>query len=154
MKKYYLFVWILYCITKPSISYSLVMDPSPCFRDLQLHFFQLNIVADALSLYTIPQGVWNPVVRRLQVKSLEVPDRLRAKTAGIIRNPIAYPMEKTAAAQILKATLFEVFLETLQEFQVQEQPTANLMFDYILSRQQDKFINCFGEGARILIPSP
>lgn len=130
------------------------IDPSPCFKDLQLHFFQEPIVGQAFGLYEIPQGLWVPVMQSLQRRGLEIPNRLKDKTARLVRNPIDFPMDKKIAAQLLIATLFEVFLETMQEYQIQEQPTAHLIFDYILSKQADKFIGCFGEVVRPLIPSP
>ena len=142
------FASLLLC---PMSSYcSVVPDPVPCVMSLETNFFDPAIVSQALSNYLIPQGVWSPITQRLQDKSQNVPERMKQATANMVRNPIEYPMDKPATAKILKQVLFQVFLETLREYQVNERPTADYMFEYIFAQQMPRLVNCFGEEVKKL----
>lgn len=135
----------------PSL-WSVVPDPIPCFKDLQVHFFQESLVTRALSLYNIPQGLWSKINDTLTAKSYTVPDRMKTVTANMVPNPIEYPMQRGPTSKILKKVLMDVFYETMTQYQVNERPTADFVFDYIFTEQMPKFIHCFGEVAKELAP--
>lgn len=129
-----------------------VIDPLVCLQNLETNFFQPALVQQGLSLYEIPQGVWSPIIQDLQGGSIGIPNRMKRKTAMMVHNPLAYPLQRGEAAKILKATLYEVFMETMARYAVNEQPTADLVFDYIFSKQMDNLVQCLGDEVRELAP--
>lgn len=135
-----------------SLSFALVPDPIPCVRNLETTFFRSEIVYQALSLYEIPQGLWDPINIDLQNRSRKVLDRMKEKTARMVPNPIEYPMQRVPTAQILIEILHEVYYETMVTYQVNEQPTADLIFNYILGKQAYRFLECFGPGVKDMLP--
>lgn len=140
---------IFYASTMDALP-TVVPDPIPCVLDLETRFFDERIVNQGLSLYNVRQELWAPINQLLQRKSLEVPERMKRRTAFMVPNPIEYPIQRGATAKILKQVLFEVFLETMREYRANERPTADFIFDYIFSEQLPRFIRCFGEEARQL----
>lgn len=131
---------------------TVVPDQTTCFRDLELHFFDATFVNQGLNFYNIREESWFLINNMLQAKSLEVPQRMKIKTAYMVPNPMEYPMQKGVTAKILKQVLFEIFMETMQANYVNERPTVDLVFDYIFLQQLPKFVACFGEEARKLEP--
>lgn len=131
---------------------TVVPDTIPCVRDLETTFFPEYIVSQGLSMYGIRQELWLQINLSLQHKSSSIPDRMKVKTAYMVPNPIEYPMQKGPTAKILKGVLYEVFLESMKEFYVNDQPRASLIFDYIFSQQLSRFVRCFGEEANELAP--
>lgn len=132
---------------------AVIPDPVICFQDLQVNFFQENTVYQALSLYNVPQGLWEPISLTLKARSNQVPERMRKITARMVPNPLEFPMQREITAGILKQVLKDVFYETMKKYQVDERPTTDLAFDYIFTKQLPKFIFCFGEEAKELAPS-
>lgn len=131
---------------------TVVPDPSRCLRELETHFFNEDLLYEALSLYKIPQGTWSPIYQELQRRSVEVPNRMKRKTAYMVPNPIEYPMNRLVTAQILKAVLFEVFIETLTYYQANEQPSATYAFDFIFSKRMPALKACLGDEVESLAP--
>jgi hypothetical protein len=131
---------------------SVAPDRIPCFVDLETLFFNEYIVNQGLNLYNIRQELWLPINQLLQRKSAEVPERMKRRTAFMVPNPIEYPMQKGPTAKILKEVLFEVFLEAMRDYNANERPTADFIFDYIFTEQLPNFVRCFGEEAKKLKP--
>lgn len=129
-----------------------VFDRSRCLNNLETTFFERKIVTRALSLYEIPQSLWEKIKYQLELESRSVPERMRRVTAGMVPNPIEYPIQPGLAARILKDVLFDVLFDTLKKYQVDERPTADYIFDYIFSQQINRFIDCFGEEVLELKP--
>ena len=123
---------------------TVVPDPIPCVGDLELYFFDEKYLKQGLGAYQIRQELWNPIYLSLQKKSLEVPERMKIKTAYSVPNPLEYPMQRAAVAEILLSVLFEVFQEVMRFYYINERPTADFVFNYVLSRQMPKFVRCFG----------
>jgi len=119
-------------------------DPVACVNSLETNFFEPHLVNKAFSSYQIPQALWTPLTQSLATNSLSVPDRMKKRTEGMVPNPIEYPLQKEQTAAILKEVLFEVFLETMRQYQVNERPTADFVFDYIFSNQRAAWSHCFG----------
>jgi hypothetical protein len=120
--------------------------------DLELHFFEERYLKQGLSTYEIRQELWNPIFFALQKRSLQVRERMKRKTAYLVPNPLEYPIQREAVAKLLLAVLFEVFQEVMRFYYVNERPTADFVFDYVLSKQMPKFIRCFGPGVVKLVP--
>lgn len=154
MKKW---IWTIFttlvCYTPTLAAFpTVVPDPIPCVRDLELHFFNERIVNEGLSFYYVRQEIWSMINQTLRTKSLEIPDRMKVKTAYMVPNPIEFPMQKGPTARILKQVLFEVFFETMTMYYANERPTVDLIFDYIFTQQLPNFVRCFGDEARELAP--
>ncbi len=120
-------------------------DPVACVMQLEVNFFQPAIVNEALNSFQIPQSLWVPITQSLSTKSITVPNRMKKVTASMVPNPIEYPLQKEPTALILKEVLFDVFMETMRDYQVNERPTADFIFDYIFSRQKLAWDRCFNE---------
>jgi|GEM_PF-6423223 len=132
---------------------TVVPDPIPCVLELETHFFVEPIVNQGLSLYNIRQELWLPINAFLQLKSTEIPERMKRRTAYLVPNPIEYPMQRAATAKVLKEVLFEVFMEAMREYRANERPAAELAFDYIFNEQLPLFVKCFGIEAAQLKPN-
>lgn len=141
----------LYSATLGAIP-TVVPDRIPCFLYLETHFFAEPIVSQALSLYNIRQELWVSIQVYLQKISLEVPERMKRRTAYMVPNPIEYPMQRVVTAKILKEVLFEVFMEAMREYNSNERPRADFVFDYIFTQQLPNFIKCFGPEVQELRP--
>lgn len=141
-----IYPWILGCLVYYSAGLALptvVPDPIPCVLDLETNFFIPVVVEQGLSLYQVRQELWIPIVQSLQKKSLDVPMRMKKRTAFMVPNPIEFPMQRFQTAKILKDVLFEVFAESMKEYDVIGAP-INLVFQYIFSKQLPSYIRCFG----------
>jgi hypothetical protein len=123
---------------------TVVPDPIPCVTDLELKFFEETYLKQGLSAYGFRQELWNPVWLSLQKKSLEVPERMKRRTAYLVPNPLEYPMQREEAAKVLLSVLFEVFQEVMRFYYVNERPTADFVFNYIFSKQMPNLVRCFG----------
>lgn len=131
---------------------SVVPDPIPCFLALETGFFVESIVNQGLSLYDIRQELWVPINALLKIKSGEVPERMKVRTAFMVPNPIEYPMKKGVTAKILKEVLLQVFKEVILQYSSNEASRSDLIFEYIFSRQFPEFVKCFGPEVRNLKP--
>jgi hypothetical protein len=151
----WIWLWMInaiFCISAIEGLPSVTPDRIPCFVDLETLFFNEYIVNQGLNLYNIRQELWLPINQVLQRKSAEVPERMKRRTAFMVPNPIEYPMQKGVTAKILKEVLFEVFLEAMRDYNANERPTADFVFDYIFTEQLPNFVKCFGEEAMQLKP--
>lgn len=138
---------------------SFVQDPSPCLKNMQLHFFETTRVNEVLNFYQIPQEYWSPIVIEIQLRSVEVPGRMKQKTNRMVPNPIEYPMNRNQAAKLLKETLYEVFSESIRASSTTQhgrlplqESTIELMFNYLFYKQMPKLIACFGPTVQELVP--
>jgi hypothetical protein len=139
-------------LTTSSLSAAVVPERRPCLQTLEISFFQPAIVQQALSNYSIPQSIWDPLVQDLIRRSSTVPDRLKSKTAYMVPNPIEYPLQPEATALLLQQIWYEIFLESLFFYNVAQQPTARLMFEYIFERQFPALVACLGPTILRLAP--
>lgn len=151
-----IFPWMMCALLYSSMGSALptvVPDPVPCVIELETHFFTELIVNQALSLYNVRQELWLSINEGLQQRNLEVPERMKRRTAFMVPNPIEYPMQRAATAKILKEVLSEVLYEVLRENYIFDQAVATLIFDYIFTQQLPNFVRCFGPAAKQLQPN-
>lgn len=145
-------IGILFYSSAIQASPTVVPERIPCFIALQTGFFVEPIVNQGLSLYNVRQELWLPINEHLHMISLEVPERMKKRTAYMVPNPIEYPMQKALTAKILKEVLAEVFDEVLRRYPTHEVPYSEMIFEYIFSRQFPEFIKCFGPEVMGLKP--
>lgn len=149
--KIYFFITLLASNFMVSNCASVAVDAPPCLQQLELQFFRSDVVMQALSFYLIPQGNWGPIIDSLQRKSRGIPIRLKQATVNLVPNPLEYPFRPRVVARILRAVLYEVFMEAMTDFQSNELPTANFVFNYIAAQSQANWIRCFGEGSENIL---
>lgn len=133
--------WLVCCLLVAELS---ALTPS-CVRDIELHFFQQNLVQEAFSLHGISQSNWNLINYELARRVKRVPDIVEKKARRMDPNPFGPPYRPFDVQDIVEATLLEVFKETLSLFQIQNEGQIVEMFNYIRNKQEHKFVNCFGE---------
>src|ERR1700730_12721094 len=97
----WIFGALLYSSTVAGIP-TVVPDPIPCVKELELHFFPEHLVSQALSLYNVRQELWLPIYQSLKSRTFEVPERMNMRTSYMVPNPIEYPMQRGPTAKILK----------------------------------------------------
>jgi hypothetical protein len=125
---------------------------SNCLRDLETNFFETNYVQEALSLYEVPQGLWGPITQDLQRKSIGVPERMKKRSENMVPNPLEYPVQPEEVARLLRATLYEVYMETMNYYGTNERPSVDLIFAYIFNSQMPKIERCLGKKTKALAP--
>lgn len=131
---------------------TVVPDPVPCVLRLETGFFIESIVNQGLSLYDVRQELWAPINEFLRIKSGEVPQRMKERTAFMVPNPIEYPMQKKETAEILKEVLFEILNEAVLNYPTDRIPNTRLIFNYIFSQRFPEFLQCFGPEVSALKP--
>ena len=129
-----------------------VPDPVPCVLVLETHFFVESIVNQALSLYDVRQELWLLINQRLKAENLQIPARMKTRTAYMVPNPIEYPMNPLETAKILKEILFEAFADTIREYRAAGPDATRGAFNYIFSEQMPHWIRCFGPEIKKLEP--
>lgn len=122
---------------------TVVLDPVHCVEELEQNFFQSRVVFQSLSLHEVRQELWVPIIQLLQVKSREIPDRIKRKTAFMVPNPFEYPMNKRKAEKILKQVLYEVFVDTMRFYNNNGQPQMDLVFNDIFEKRETAWKRCF-----------
>lgn len=122
-------------------------DEPQCYKEIQTHFFQSDLVGQALSLYskTIYQNQWGLITRRLQERSKNIPAILKSRAASMERNPLEYPFEPDIAAALLQEVLLQQFKQVLSESNFTNERAIKDMFAYIRRGQSEKFKACLGE---------
>ena len=99
-----------------------------------------------LYLYIPFRKAYGPQLFKIYIEEkLEVPDIMKQMTKRMVPNPIKYPIDRYEAAKILKAALYQVFTEVMRHYYITEHPTLDYIFDYILSQEIPRMVNCFGE---------
>lgn len=149
MKQILIYFFVLFSLADMLFAKNVppISSSHSCYEELQTHFFERNLVLQALSLYQIPQGLWEKISQTLELKSYQISNKIKKMTSRLVPNPLDYPMQKEAAAQLLYQVLKDTLYETMTEYQVNERPTSDFVFDYIFERQFSKFLSCFGESA-------
>ena len=116
-----------------------------CYKDLELNFFKVNLLNEALSLHAVSQSNWSLINMELQRNIKRVPEIVRQRAKGMDPNPFEIPFQSHAAAELLRQVLLEVFSETLAIFHITNQSNIEEMFQYIRERQSQRLVACFGE---------
>lgn len=128
-------------------------DESPCFKDLQTHFFRPDLVMEALSLHEVYQSQWQPIVQKLQDSSKDVPQLLKLKAENLElsgqRNPLLSPFDPEGADKLLNEILMQVFTNVLRESNVLLESDIKDMYVYIRNKQTDRLKACYGQEVKL-----
>lgn len=138
MKKHF-FVGIL-CLIASSAS----AEPA-CVRDIELNFYQTNLLNETLSSHSISQSNWVLINYELSSRVKDVPSRVRKRAEKMSPNPFDEPYQSLVVQDLVEKALLEVLRDTLLIFNITNPGYAEDMFKYIRDRQQQRFLNCFGE---------
>ena len=117
----------------------------PCYRDLERNFFRTDLLNETLSMHSVYQSSWSLIGAALQRNMKNVPELIRERAKKMDPNPFAPVFHSKEAAYLLRQVLFEVFSLTLAQFQITNQDKAMEMFQYILNKQSQRFMSCFGQ---------
>ena len=117
----------------------------PCYRDLEVNFFNPTLVNEALSLHSVFQSSWSLINYELQKNVRRVPELVKARAREMERNPFEPTFQPQEASALLRQVLFDVFSQTLAEFNITNQNNVDEMFQYIRERQSHRFLACFGQ---------
>lgn len=121
-----------------------IADAPPCYKDLEVNFFNPTLVNEALSLHSISQSNWTLINTELQNNLKRVPELVKERAKKMNPNPFGNPFQPQEASKLLREVLLEVFSETLAGFQITNQGKVQEMFRYIRERQSQRLLSCFG----------
>lgn len=124
---------------------SVFAEAPPCYRALEVNFFNPNLVNEALSLHAVSQSNWNLINSELQKNLKIVPETVKERAKKMDSNPFNYPFQPQEASELLRQVLFEVFSKTLATFHITNQDNVEEMFQYIRERQSQRLASCFGQ---------
>lgn len=126
--------------TAPGFSY----DARPaCFKSLEVNFFDITYLYQALNLYNIPQGSWNLILTALHQQSLSVPAIMMKEGKKLAKNPLENPFNPEEAEKLLLRVLYGVFYDALHNNAVIDDPSIEKMFAYIVRHKQPLLNACF-----------
>lgn len=140
-----------FCFFSTSQLQAVAADVPACMKELEMNFFQPAMMMQAFSFYNIPLGSWRPIIDTLQLRSREIPLRLNQVSANLVPNPLEFPFRPRPAARLLRAVLYQVFMETMSAYQANELPTANFIFNYVCSQNVNNWVRCFGDGSEAIL---
>lgn len=148
MRKYVYLFFMAFAVTVSAPIYSYDQSP-PCYRQIQQSFFRQDLVATALSLYSVHQSNWLNIYNSLQRASYQVPTLVQAYAASLNPNPLDPVFMPDQALGILQKALFDVFQGVMgytrgqDPYSVMDQNTINGMFKYIWEQQVNQIVACF-----------
>lgn len=117
-------------------------DEPPCFKELQLSFFNSVLTMQALNLRGVFQSQWEPILTKLQSESLLVPEIIKRRTSNQVNSPLEFPFDAPRAMQLLQEVLLQLFTAVLSESNVTNPRDIQDMFDYIWLHQSDRINAC------------
>ena len=116
-----------------------------CYKQLEADFFNTNFVNESLSLHSVSQSNWPLINTELQKNLKRVPELVKERAKKMDPNPFGNPFQPEEASKLLRKVLYEVFSETLANFQITNQSKVQEMFRYIRERQSQRLLSCFGQ---------
>lgn len=120
-------------------------DTPPCMRELEIDFFKIELLSQALSLYDVPQGQWTPIYQDLISRSQTVPYRVREKAKAYEKNPLDFPFNGEEAKKLLRQSLEEVFIEVLEDNDVSDRGAIVEMFNFLYQHHLPTINDCMKE---------
>ncbi len=128
---------------------ALLADVSPlCYRQIQVTFFNSQIVVQALGLQRVDQSLWRFILSDLQGSMWRVPSMVQAEAQSMVPNPLDPPFNNDEAFKILQKVLYRVFYAVMIRNQ-SKLGNSNInyssiqgAFRYIWLQQQAVIVNC------------
>lgn len=151
MKNFITFIALVLCATVSSAPSKLAGDASPpCYRSMQVTFFNENLVAQALALHRIDQNLWRFIAQDLKAASGKVPAIVQAQARALNPNPLERPFNPDGAFKILESSLYSVYFPIVNSYR-NKTSTSNInnntiydTFRYIWLQQQAYLLKCLG----------
>lgn len=128
-----------------SISFLCSAEEPNCIKELARDFFNPDYVSQALSMHDVSQSAWTEVNRVLRANSSTIMTRIRARAAHFSPNPFDTPFQPHEASLVVNGVLYDVFAETLAQFNITDPIAVKEMYYYIHEQHADKFLKCFGK---------
>jgi len=117
-------------------------DTPRCFYRLEQNFFNEKAVGRALNFHRYPQSTWEPITRLLKYNTRNIHSILRARGRKMARNPLEKPFQYKEAQELLLSTLYDIFVLTVQEFDINNLSDIDDMFDYLVDQSQAEIDEC------------
>lgn len=116
----------------------------PCFRELEISFFNRKAVIEALSYTEIQAGVWELIAADLRAKNPLIHQEVRGLARLKKRDPTEHPFQMRQAKEILERVLFTHLQETMRTYKynfIRENDIARV-FNFLKSAQQTNWDLC------------
>lgn len=127
-------------------------DQPRCLQDLEVNFFNPQIVSEALSLYSVDMNIWPLVNQELKRRSLGVPSIMKQRSDRMSPSPLEYPFQPLIVGEMLRQILLDIFTSVISDFRlssgiVTSDDSIREMFGYIRRQQKGRIEACLGENA-------
>lgn len=146
---YFLVIFLLFMGESAQIESAVDATPS-CYRQMEVTFFNENLVAQALALQRIDQSLWRFIARDLRAASNRVPAIVQAQARSLNPNPLQRPLNPDGAFKILEASLYAVYFPVLNAYRNQisnsniNNDSIYASFRFIWLQQQAYLVKCLG----------
>ncbi len=135
MYKYLLFFFLLSIGIQQECA-GVVSKVPPCFKKMQVNFFERAIVEKALNLHLVSQSSWALINKNLNRRSSVVPIQMETIAKRMRPNPLS-PFDIEEANKLLIEILFTIFRNTMIEMNFSSESGIREMFLFIQSHQPD-----------------
>ena len=114
-----------------------------CLNHLVDDFYSQDVVYEALNIYMIPQAKWSKIYHDLRQKNGKTLAQFNSFLQRHRPSPLEPPMDSRALAMQLKNILYAEFMAVMVKHNMNERPTADLIFERIYLSRADYIIYCF-----------
>jgi len=148
--KSYIFLTTYICLLANVFAMKVGADDAspPCYRQLQVDFFNQDLVIQALSLFKVQQPAWRLIAQDLSLASRNVPAIVQYRARFKNPNPLDPVFDPNGAIQVLQDSLYEVCNSVMKRYtylpyNMINQNTINGVFRYVWDHQQSRIQACF-----------
>ena len=134
---------ILFLLMMPAILFGFDDTPA-CFTLVEKTFFSHKIVGEALSTYSVPQILWNNIVRDLNDETANLHKNLRTRARKLNPDPTEYPFNKKEALKLLQENLYDAYMNVMNKNKITNPVMVNGIFDYIQNANSKRISDCLG----------
>lgn len=107
----------------------------PCYKDLERNFFSYKNTSEALALWKVQQPQWDPLIKVLQDRQREAETVIHKKAQLLRPNPLEAPFQADVARDLLKQTMYQIFLRCVLENGFFDTASIDKMFEFIWTHE-------------------
>lgn len=133
------------CLLSAAYAVSVEGEIPPCYRELETGIFQTSYVGQALANQRVPQGAWGQIQRMLSAKIRDIPTMIESEARRMNPNPFEPTFEPKLAKELLEKVQKRVLANVLAQFNFNNKPNIQQIYNYLKERNKARFIACFGE---------
>lgn len=116
-----------------------------CFRPLYEGFFEPIIVQQGFDLYNVSvyQSQWGAIIRALHTRvEQEAEQKFKERGRLYKPNPFNHPIQVKQIRKLFEEVMYDLFAQTLREWDVTDPDTLHGIFTFILSKKQADIDRC------------